>query len=272
MAGGMFFTLSKILTFLMQPSSVIWLAIAAGVVLREASTRFRRFGLGLLLAGLTGMFLIGLSPLANTLVAPLEERFPVKAPDSIGEPVAGIILLGGAEDGWVSAGRGSLALNEAAERITETMRLAKHHPQAKVVITGGVARLYGSDGEGTTAVAALLQELGIAKDRFVLETRARNTYENATLTLPMLAAKPGETWLLVTSAYHMPRAVGVFRKAGLNVLAYPVDFRMRGSEDLTRWFSSLPAGLTRFDLAAKEWAGLIAYRLTGRTADWFPAP
>lgn len=268
----MFHTLSKVLTFLLQPSSLLWLGVVAGLAMREWSSRLRRMGLGLSIASLAGVFLAGLSPLANVLVLPLEQRFPASSPKSIASPVAGIILLGGAEDGWVSAGHGALALNEAAERITETARLANAHPHAKVVVTGGVARLYGDDQEGSTAVTVLLREFGIAKERFVIETRSRNTHENATMTLPLIGAKPGEIWLLVTSAYHMPRAVGVFRKAGLDVVAYPVDFRMRGSQDLTRWFPSLPDGLKRFDLAIKEWMGLFAYRVTGRTAEWFPAP
>jgi len=268
----MFYTLSKILTFVLQPSSLMWLGTVAGLVVSACAARFRRLGLALSIAGVTCLFVAGLSPLANVLVLPLEQRFEARSPADIADPVAGIILLGGAEDGWVSAGRGALALNEAAERITETLRLANAHPQARVVITGGVARLYGDDREGSTAVATLFRELGIAKDRFVVETRSRNTYENATMTLPLIAAKPGETWLLVTSAYHMPRAVGVFRKAGLDVIAYPVDFRLRGSEDLSRWFQSLPAGLQRFDLAAKEWVGLLAYYVAGRTSRWFPAP
>lgn len=268
----MFFTLSKILTFLLQPSSLLWLGAVVGLLLSILTVRFRRSGLWFAMTSMALMLVAGLSPLANWLVLPLEERFPARSLDSIKGPVAGIILLGGAEDGWVSAGRGLLALNEAAERITETVRLAKAHPEAKVMITGGVARLYGDDQEGSTAVAHLLHELGIAKDRLILETRARNTHENARNTLPLIGAKPGETWLLVTSAYHMPRSIGVFRKAGLHVVAYPADFRMRGRQDLTRGFSSLPSGLTRLDLAAKEWLGLIAYHLTDRTTELFPGP
>lgn len=270
--GHMFFILSKVLTFALQPSSLMWLGIAMGFVLSQSTVRLRGFGVFLAIASIAGLFLAGLSPLANILLYPLEQRFPARSPASISGPVAGIVLLGGAEDGWVSAGRGSLALNEAAERVTETLRLARAHPQAKVVITGGVASLYGQDREGSTAVALMFEGLGVARERFVVETSSRNTHENATMTLPLIAARPGETWLLVTSAYHMPRAVGVFRKAGLDVVAYPVDFRLRGSEDLSRWFPSLPAGLQRLDLAAKEWAGLLAYHISGRTQHWLPAP
>lgn len=270
--GAMFYTLSKVLTFLLQPSSALWLAIAAGFFLREWRPRWHRTGLVVSVISLVALFIAGLSPVSNALLLPLEDRFPAGQVNSVKKPVTGIIVLGGAEDGWISSGRGGLAVNEAAERITETVRLALAYPQAKVAITGGVARLLHEDKEGSSAVAALFQDVGVSKDRLIVETQSRNTYENATRMLPLIDAKPGETWLIVTSAFHMPRSVGVFRKAGLDVVAYPVDFRVRGSEDLTRWFPSLPAGLKRFDMVLKEWAGLIAYRLTGRTNTLFPAP
>lgn len=270
----MFYALSKILTFVLQPSSLLWLALVAGLVLRERSQRFRRAGLRLSILALLGLLVGGLSPLSNALVLPLENRFPSLTPASVPRPVAGIILLGGAQDGWVSVGRRTLALNEAAERITETARLALAHPEARIVITGGEGRLIGKSVEGTTAVAEFLRELGVAPGRLILETRSRNTHENATLTLPLIEPKPrpGETWLLVTSAYHMPRSVGVFRKAGLDVTAYPVDHRTHGPEDMTRWFDGLAAGFMRLDMVAKEWAGLFFYWLTGRTSALFPAP
>ncbi|MCB1504918.1 MAG: YdcF family protein [Hyphomicrobiaceae bacterium] len=268
----MFFALSKILTFLLQPSSLIWLACGVGLLLRERSRRLHRFGLWLLMAGLAALLVAGLSPLGNILLLPLESRFPGATPSSVPTPLAGIIVLGGAEDGWVSSGRSGLAVNEAAERITETARLATRHPEAKVVVTGGVAAFVSSGVEGSSAVAALLRDLGIAADRLIVETKSRNTYENASMTLPLINAKPGEAWLLVTSAYHMPRAVGIFRKAGLDVIPYPVDYRLRGPEDMGRWFKAIPEGLRRCDLAVKEWAGLIAYWLTGRTTAFFPAP
>lgn len=270
--GAMFYTLSKVLTFLLQPSSALWLAIAAGFFLREWRPRWHRTGLVVSVISLVALFIAGLSPVSNALLLPLEDRFPAGQVNSVKKPVTGIIVLGGAEDGWISSGRGGLAVNEAAERITETLRLALAYPQAKVAITGGVARLLHEDKEGSSAVAAFFQDVGVSKDRLIVETQSRNTYENATRMLPLIDDKPGETWLIVTSAFHMPRSVGVFRKAGLDVVAYPVDFRVRGSEDLTRWFPSLPAGLKRFDMVLKEWAGLIAYRLTGRTNTLFPAP
>ncbi|MFV0369732.1 MAG: YdcF family protein [Hyphomicrobiaceae bacterium] len=269
---AMFYTAGKVLTFFLQPSSLIWIMLVAGLALCALWPRLRRTGLWMCGIALLAMFVAGLSPLANALILPLENRFPEMSAAAIKQPVAGIILLGGAEDGWVTSGRNTLALNEAAERITETARLATQFPDAKIAVTGGAARVFGKGEEGSTAVADLLRDLGVASARLVVETRSRNTFENATLTLPLIGAQPGETWLLVTSAYHIPRAVGVFRNAGLNVMAFPVDYRLRGPEDLARWFRSLPAGLKRFDLVAKEWMGLIAYRLAGRTTALFPAP
>ena len=106
----------------------------------------------------------------------------------------------------------------------------------------------------------------------MLEGEARNTQENATYTAKLLGDGMSGRWVLVTSAYHMPRAVGIFRHNGFDVIPSPVDYRTRGVADLGRLFESIPAGLQRTDLAVKEWVGLIAYRLMGRTERLFPAP
>jgi uncharacterized SAM-binding protein YcdF (DUF218 family) len=115
-------------------------------------------------------------------------------------------------------------------------------------------------------------EAGIARARILLESKSRNTYENALLTRDLAKPVDGERWFLVTSAYHMPRAIGLFRKAGFNVTAYPVDYRTRGPEDMARIFGRIPQGLMRFDLAVGEWIGLVAYRMLGRIDALFPGP
>ena len=172
----------------------------------------------------------------------------------------------------MTAGRGGLAVNESAERITEGLRLALKHPEAKVIFTGGVGGLLSKDVEATGPVAQFLKDTGIAPDRIVLEGRSRNTYENAVFTRDIVQPKPGDRWYLVTSAYHMPRSIGLFRKAGFDVTAYPVDFRTRGPEDMTRMFERISGGLMRTDLGANEWIGLLAYRTLGRIDDVFPGP
>jgi uncharacterized SAM-binding protein YcdF (DUF218 family) len=82
----------------------------------------------------------------------------------------------------------------------------------------------------------------------------------------------GERWLLVASAMHMPLAVGVFRKAGFPVIAYPVDFRTSGDFWRPRVPERTGEAIGTVDLATHEWLELLAYRLTGQTDSLFPAP
>lgn len=267
----MFFAASKLLAVFLMPTSLALIAVAAGLVLMSRG-RSPRLARRLAWGGLGFVVLAGFSPLGNALLLPLEQRFPNAAESAAGPPVSGIILLGGFEDGWVSSGRGQLTVNESAERLIEGIRLAKRHPEAKVVFTGGVGLLWQPGAAALDPVRQTLINSGIAEERLVLEGASRNTAENASLTAGLLAPRSGERWLLVTSAYHMPRAMGLFRKAGFPVEAYPVDYRLRDQGDLLRLFDRIPAGLQRTDLAAGEWLGLLAYWLTGRIDRLFPAP
>ncbi|MCH9808419.1 MAG: YdcF family protein [Alphaproteobacteria bacterium] len=267
----MFYVASKVFWLFAQPSSLCAMALVAGFLVL-ALTRLRRLGFSLAFGGLTLLLAGGFLPIGNYLVLPLEQRFANEQLPTAAQPVAGIIILGGFEDGWVSAGREGLAINEAAERLTEGVRLARRWPQAKVVFTGGVGGLIVRGTDAAGPVGKYLEDVGIARDRIKLEPRARNTQENATFAKDLLKPRSGQRWLLVTSAYHMPRSIGVFRAAGFGVIAAPVDYRTRDSRDLVRMFSSIPAGLERFDLGVREWIGLIGYRLTGRTKTLFPGP
>ncbi len=264
----MFFIASKVIFFLIQPSSVAFLLLLlGGLFIRKCP----RWGRRLLAAGLTLVVLFGFLPGGNLLVLPLEERFAVRVPSVPHEKISGIILLGGFEDISITRSRGGLALNEAAERLTETLRLARALPDAKVVFTGGSGALFGNHGVAD-AVRQFFIDAGISPERIVIENDSRNTYENATFTKAILKPTPEDRWVLVTSAYHMPRSVGVFRKVGYDVVPYPVDFRTRDEGDVYRPFDSLAAGLQRTDLATKEWIGLVAYWLTGRSSALFPSP
>jgi len=267
----MLYTLSKLLTAVFLPSSLAVISIGAGLWLLLRGSR-RRLGARLALGGLAFLVIAGIVPVGNALILPLEQRFAaVPAPDPQ-EKFAGIIILGGFEDGLVSAARGALAVNESAERLTQGLRLALKHPEAKVVFTSGVGGLWPGGIDATQPIAAFFNDAGVPMGRLVLEGKARNTQENAAFTAEMLGPDRGERWVLITSAYHMPRAVGIFRKSGFDLIPYPVDYRTRGTQDIGRLFESIPDGLKRTDLAAKEWAGLIAYRLMGRIDEVFPRP
>jgi uncharacterized SAM-binding protein YcdF (DUF218 family) len=264
----MFFIASKVIFFCIQPSSIAFIALLAGVLLIR---RCPRWSARFLWTGLAIIILFGFLPGGNILVLPLEERFATRVPPSPQEKITGIIVLGGFEEITTTRARGGLALDEAAERLTETLRLARALPDAKVVFTGGRGSLFSTDGIAGP-VRQFFIDAGIAADRIVTENNSRNTYENAIFTKALLKPSQQDRWLLVTSAYHMPRSIGVFRKVGFDVVPYPVDFRTTGWGDAYSPFDSIAAGLQRTDLAAKEWIGLLAYWMTGRSSALFPGP
>jgi uncharacterized SAM-binding protein YcdF (DUF218 family) len=264
----MFFTLSKLLGFFALPSNTLISIGLVGLVL--LCTRYTRLASWLIVTSLVLIAVAGLSPLGNALILPLEQRFPPwdasrGAPD-------GIVLLGGMIVPDISAARGTVSLNEAAERITATAELARRYPAARIVMTGGSSALIFDEGPEAFFAVQQLEALGVAHDRITAEEQSRNTIENAVFSRLIANPKPGERWLLVTSAYHMPRAMAVFRAADFPVEAYPVDWRTRGPADVVRPFPSLSDGLRRTDTAVHEWVGLLAYWLTGKTAILFPAP
>ena len=181
-------------------------------------------------------------------------------------------MLGGSIGPEISTARGETSLNEAAERMTIMAALAKRLPAVPIVFSGGTGTLIRESPPESKFAVTLFESFGIARDRLQLESESRSTAENATRTAALIKPKPGERWLLVTSAYHMPRAVGVFRGAGFGVEAYPVDFRTRGRGDVLIPFNSLASGLQRTDTAIREWVGLLAYRISGQSSELFPAP
>lgn len=264
----MFFSLSKIAGFFTVPSNALALLCVLGVLLLP--TRFRKAASRILTAGVALLLVAGFSPVGNWLLLPLTERFP--AWSATGRIPDGIIVLGGAIDPETSQARGSLELDSAAERIVAMLQLARRYPAARIVFSGGSANLIEQPVPEAPIAGDLLEDFGIPRSRIVLESESRTTAENAAFTREMVSPKPGERWLLVTSAFHMPRAIGSFQKAGFDVEAYPVDWRTRGRIDALTPFGTLGAGLTRTDIAVHEWIGLIAYWATGRSSEFFPAP
>jgi uncharacterized SAM-binding protein YcdF (DUF218 family) len=265
---GMFFPVSKVLGFFAIPSNLILVAGLVGLVL--LMTRWKRAGRWLALGSLLALAVFGLSPVGNDLIIPLEERFPPWDP-ARGAP-DGMIVLGGVISPDVSVARNEVILNESAERLTVVADLARRYPGARIVFSGGTSALAADEPSEAPFALRQLESFGIARERILIEDRSRNTVENAVFSKRLVQPKPGERWLLVTSAYHMPRAIGVFRKAGFPVEPYPVDWRTRGYNDLLRPFPTVGDGLRRADTAAREWIGLAVYWLTGRSSELFPGP
>jgi uncharacterized SAM-binding protein YcdF (DUF218 family) len=264
----MFFVLAKILGFFALPSNVLIATGLIGVLL--LLTRWRRLASWLVVTSLVLIAFTGMSPIGSVLLLPLEQRFPPWDPSR--GPPDGIVVLGGAISPDLSLARGAVQFEEAASRITATVELARRYPGARIIFSGGTGSLQSDAPPEAPFAVKEFEALGIAHDRITAEEQSRNTIENAVFSRLLADPKPGQRWLLVTSAFHMPRAIATFRAAGFPVEAYPVDWRTRGPIDATRLFSSLTGGLARTDLATHEWIGLLAYRLTGKTREFFPAP
>jgi len=264
----LFFVLSKTLGIMLLPTDLLIFAGIAGALL--LATRWASLGRRLMVASLLLLAICGFSPLGNWLLYPLESRFP--AWDASRGAPDGIVVLGGSIDAEISAAHGVAVVHGAADRIVAAAALARRYPNARLVFTGGSSNLISNDAREADYAAEIFQRLGVPRERLTMERRSRNTEENAEFTKAIAAPKPGERWLLVTSAYHMPRSVGLFRKAGFAVEPYPVDWRLGGQADLLTFSAFALEGLQHTDLAVHEWIGLLAYRLTGKTSRLLPGP
>jgi uncharacterized SAM-binding protein YcdF (DUF218 family) len=262
----MFFLLSKTVAFLLLPSNFLILLGLLGIILMAA--RRRRAGLSLVLTSIVLLAIAGWWPTGSFLTHSLESRFPpwkaTRTPD-------GIVVMGGAIESRLSHEFGQAVLGDEADRIVAVAKLARAYPATRIFYSGGDASLRGNQSPEANFVAPLLEGLGIPSDRVVLEPRSRNTAENAAFTKELVKPKPGELWLLVTSAQHMPRAIGCFRRIGFPVEAYPVGWRT-GRDAYLSVPSTFGHALARFDSATHEWVGLFVYWITGRTSEFLPSP
>jgi uncharacterized SAM-binding protein YcdF (DUF218 family) len=260
-----FFYMSKILWVATDPvNATVFASMLGALLLFTGRWRGAR---RLVLAGIVGLAVLGFSPVPKLLLRPLEERLPRPPDDS--RPVAGLVVLGGI--GW---SRGEVTLSSTGTRILAGIRLAHKHPHSLVVFSGGNPEIGGSEGETEARAAAmLLAAAEIARDRVVLEHRSRNTWENALFTRDLVRTRAGQRWLLVTSAFHMPRAIGAFRAVGLELEPHPVDFRTEREPgtDLVP-FGHAADGLALAGIAIREWVGLAVYYLAGYTDEYLPAP
>lgn len=265
----MFFALSKTLGIMMLPTNVLIGLLVLGAFL--SATRLARLGRRLLIAAIVLLVICGFSPLGNLLLYPLESRFPAWHA-SAGAP-DGIIVLGGSIDADLSAAHATPVVHSAPDRILMGAALARRYPNARIVFTGGSANLISNDAREADYAAVVFESLGVDRARLIMERASRNTYENAVFTKALVEPKPDEHWLLVTSAYHMPRAMGLFRKAGFAVEACPVDWRVGTSRrDILSFTSFANDGLGRTDVGMREWIGLLAYWMSGRIDTVFPGP
>jgi uncharacterized SAM-binding protein YcdF (DUF218 family) len=264
----LFFVLSKTLGVMLLPTNfLIGLGLLGALLL---ATRLASLGRKLMIASVMLLAIFGFSPLGNWVLYPLEQRFPPwdaaqGAPD-------GIVVLGGSIDPDLSIAHGVAVVRFAPDRLIAAASLARSYPKARLIFTGGSANLISNDAKEADYAIEVFENLGVSRERLEIERRARNTQENAEFAKAIAAPKSGERWLLVTSAYHMPRSVGIFRKAGFAVEPYPVDWRLAGRADLVSFRILAGEGLGSVDTGVREWEGLLAYWITGKTSEFFPGP
>ncbi len=261
---NLFFLISKTLWLAVQPDNLLVLLLllaASGVWLRR---RWARALLGFLALAMLSLMLM---PLGNLLLEPLESRF---RPAALPESVAGIMVLGGGEDADLSARWEQSQFNSGAERLMVLPALMQRYPDAQVLFSGGSAAVLDAQYRGADVARDWLATLpaSLFERPVLFERDSRNTWENALFSARLLGGVPEQPWLLVTSAFHMPRSVGIYRQLGWQLVPYPVDYI--STDDRVRVQFAL--NLRDLVVGVREWTGLLIYHLTGRTTAFFPAP
>jgi uncharacterized SAM-binding protein YcdF (DUF218 family) len=264
----LFFTTSKLAALFLIPGNLILLVfLLAGALLPIRQTR--KWAARASVAAGALFTVLSLAPVGPLMLASLEQRFPPvdSCPRLLEGPLAGIILLGGGVGSSSFEGRIIDGVNDASDRLWLTASLARRFPHLPVVISGGQAFDNGIDRPEADATADMLEELGVSRYQMVLERTSRTTAENAAMS----ALSTGEgKWIVVTSAFHMPRAIGAFRQTGMSVIAAPTDFRITSLGSPLEFDAT--ANLSTTNLAVREYLGLLGYWATGRSSDLMPGP
>ena len=257
--NDLFYLLSKSVWLLISPDSLLLIWFVVGVMLLWlGSFVWAKRLLGSLLFML---LLIGFFPVGSWLLYVLESRYP---PNPELQQVDGIIALSGALDPMRTELWNQVVVGDAAERNFTFMRLAREFPKAKLVYTGGASSMINQNYKAADVAKRLFKEQGLDLSRITFESESRNTWENGLFTKRLVTPKEGKRWVLITTAWHMPRSVGVFCKLGWDVIPYPVDFQTTpGHLFSVNWrFAGHLAGLVT---AVRAWVGQIAYHLTGKS-------
>ncbi len=261
----MMFVASKMLWFLLAPFNLALFALTGAMIAMALHRPHLARKLGIL--SFVILLVFAVLPTGRVLVHALESRYPM--PDPMPPRVSGIILLGGALETAQGTMYGTPQLKSSADRINQFVTLARRYPRARLVFTGGVGELGGGGTPEGAMIRDMLGTYGFYPGaRLSVEDRSRTTAENVTLTKAMMQPRDDQVWLLVTSAWHMPRSVGAFRAQGWNVTPAPADYLTGGDQRL-----SFLDNLTLSHVAVKEIIGIAAYAITGKwTNDHVPPP
>ena len=262
----LFFYLSKLFWLVAKPGNALFLLILLGVILLWSKRA--QWGRLILTVTVAGMVVVAFIPVGKWLLHPLEHRFPINP--ELPEKVDGIIVLSGGVGAKPTAVMNQIQVNEQVDRELAFMRLALRYPEAKLLYTGGSSSLTHQQFKGADAARRMMEEQGFDVGRVVFERESRNTVESALLSQSIMLPKEGENWLLITTAWHLPRSVGVFCKVGWATIPYPVDFSTTKEGGFGLNFS-FAGHLNGLEIGVKEWLGLTAYWLSGKTTGLLPS-
>ena len=261
---SVFWIVSKIAWALIAPETLLLflMILSAGLLW----TRYNKQGRILISSTVLIIAMVSVLPFSYWILRPLEDRFAV--PEKLPDRVDGVIVLAGAEDISVTAARGQPSFHGGGERLTTFVWLAHVYPDAVLLFAGGSGSLTNQENKPSIVARKIFSQIGLEPKRVRYESDSKNTFENALKSYELIKPTPDQRWILITSAFHMPRSVGLFRKVGWNVIPYPVDFnttkRIRLKFDLRE--------IGRFSQGIREWLGLIVYRAIGETSTFFPSP
>ncbi len=259
------FLFSKLVWVFGQPLSLAFAFVAVALLtglLRWRALSVASSGLAVLILFVTLYTTVG-----NYLLQGLEERFP-KPEDP--QDLQCMIVLGGGFENEVNTARHGIEMNAGGDRFIEALRLARKYPQSRILVSGGDGSMSGVYEGDAVMSGRFFPLFGVPKERLVEETTSRTTFENAANTKDLLAANGLSNCLLITSGYHMPRSVGIFRKLGIDVVPWPTDYRTDGQERLGLDFTQPSRNAQNLATAIREWFGLVGYYMVGRTSELYP--
>ena len=261
----LFFFISKLIWLFVSPDSLLLILIIITLVLLYIGKQKQA---KILLSVISAILLfVSLFPIGEWLLYPLESRFSNNP--ALPEQVDGIIVLSGSEDALLSSVWNQVEVGNAAERNLSFLTLARQYPKAKLVFTGGTGSLINQEYKAADVAKNLFEQQDFDTKRILFERESRNTYENVIYSKKIVKPQKNENWILITTSWHMPRSVGIFCKSEWSVIPYPVDHQTN-KDNLFRIDFDLLNNLYTLKTAIKEWLGLFAYYLTGKTTSIFP--
>lgn len=261
----MFFYLSKIFWIIATPLSFLWLLVAAGFGLRYWK---QKLGNQVLVFSGVLFLVIGFFPIGYNLMVFLETRY--ERPNPMPDKVDGIIVLGGAFNSSISDKRKMIAANGNINRMIDFVDLSRQYPKAKLIFTGGSGNIYNPERKEADDAKAFLEMIGLKTDSITFERNSRNSYENVKYSKELMQPKTGENWILVTSAFHMPRSVGIFKQHGWEVTPYPSGPKTDGKYKIIPQPFGVVGSFFMLGTAMKEFIGTIIYYFSGKSAFLFP--